>query len=205
MIPPNVQFINSSALCNVHLLSMTIESGNNAFVIENDLLIARVCHKGIRNVSPSSAIQMSFPGYAQTISKSQVLPSEPIPHFLPNQFESLFHRPRECSKRHPQQSQDSFPKTAPSLTRMLGEWALTNVESETVVGEGEANPTKTSESTAPLQQYSFGLLEVCHCHCLVAIGSGRGRNLIMIEYSPESPIGRFSSVTDTASRSHKRS
>jgi hypothetical protein len=54
MIPRNVQFINGSAFCNMRLSSITIESWNNTFIIENYLLIDISRHKLIRNFSTSS-------------------------------------------------------------------------------------------------------------------------------------------------------
>jgi hypothetical protein len=53
MIPLNVQFIKSSAFCDVNVSSITIENGNNTFAIETDLLIDIICHKLVHNFSTS--------------------------------------------------------------------------------------------------------------------------------------------------------
>jgi hypothetical protein len=58
VIPRNVQFIDSSAFTDVILSGFSIESGNEIFVIENDILIDVVNHKLIRNVSKASAIKI---------------------------------------------------------------------------------------------------------------------------------------------------
>jgi hypothetical protein len=50
VIPRNVQFIDGSAFDAVTLSSISIESGNEIFVIENDFLIDVFHHKLIRNV-----------------------------------------------------------------------------------------------------------------------------------------------------------
>jgi hypothetical protein len=52
-IPRNVRFIDGSAFCSESLSSITIESGNNRFVVENDLLIDIVCYKLVFDVSRS--------------------------------------------------------------------------------------------------------------------------------------------------------
>jgi hypothetical protein len=58
VIPRNVQLIDGSALCNTHLSLIRIESGNNTFVVVNDLLIDILCHKLIHNFSTSSTIDI---------------------------------------------------------------------------------------------------------------------------------------------------
>jgi hypothetical protein len=58
VIPRNVQFIDGSAFCAVTLSSIMIESGNNTFVIANDLLIDIVHHELIRNFSTSSTVHI---------------------------------------------------------------------------------------------------------------------------------------------------
>jgi hypothetical protein len=58
VIPRNVQFIDGSAFCNVPLSSISIESGNNTFIIQNDLLIDIICDKLIRNFSRSSKVDI---------------------------------------------------------------------------------------------------------------------------------------------------
>jgi hypothetical protein len=58
MIPRNIQFIDGSAFCSVKLLSITIKSGNNTFIVEKDLLIDIHCHKLIHNFSRSSTIHI---------------------------------------------------------------------------------------------------------------------------------------------------
>jgi hypothetical protein len=54
VIPRNVRFIDDSAFQNVELSSISIESGNERFVIREDLLIDIVDHELIRNFSSSS-------------------------------------------------------------------------------------------------------------------------------------------------------
>jgi hypothetical protein len=56
VIPGDVRFIDSSAFRNVELSSISIESGNERFVIREDLLINIVDHKLIRNFSSSPSI-----------------------------------------------------------------------------------------------------------------------------------------------------
>jgi hypothetical protein len=58
IIPRNVQFIDVSAFIDVTLSSVSIESGNDIFIIENDILIDVLHHKLIRNFSTSSAIEI---------------------------------------------------------------------------------------------------------------------------------------------------
>jgi hypothetical protein len=58
VIPRNVRFIDGSAFIRVPLSSISIESGNEIFVIENDLLIDVLHHKLIRNFSRSSTIEI---------------------------------------------------------------------------------------------------------------------------------------------------
>jgi hypothetical protein len=58
VIPRNVQFIDSSAFDYVTLSSISIESGSEIFVIENDILIDVLYHKLIRNFSKSSTIEI---------------------------------------------------------------------------------------------------------------------------------------------------
>jgi predicted metal-binding protein len=59
VIPKNVQFIDGSAFIGVTLLSISIESGNDIFVIENSILIDVLHHKLIRNFSESSELEIS--------------------------------------------------------------------------------------------------------------------------------------------------
>jgi hypothetical protein len=58
LIPRNVQFIDGSTFLGVTLSSISIESGNEIFVIENDFLIDIINHKLIRNFSKSSEIEI---------------------------------------------------------------------------------------------------------------------------------------------------
>jgi hypothetical protein len=58
VIPRNVQFIDSSAFINASISSISIESGNELFVIENQFLIDIVHHRLIRNFSGSSNIEI---------------------------------------------------------------------------------------------------------------------------------------------------
>jgi hypothetical protein len=53
LIPRNVRFIDGSAFIDVTLSSITIESANEIFVIENEFLIDVVYHKWIRHLSKS--------------------------------------------------------------------------------------------------------------------------------------------------------
>jgi hypothetical protein len=59
IIRRNAQFIDGSAFYDVKLSSITIESDNNRFVVENDLLIDIICHKLIRDFSQSSTVHIS--------------------------------------------------------------------------------------------------------------------------------------------------
>jgi hypothetical protein len=59
VIPRNVRFIDGSAFLEVNLSSISIESRNEIFVIENDILIDVIDHKLIRNVSESLEIEIS--------------------------------------------------------------------------------------------------------------------------------------------------
>jgi hypothetical protein len=56
--PRNVGFLDGSAFTDVILSSISIESGNEIVVIEDDFLIDVVHHKLIRNFSKSSAIEI---------------------------------------------------------------------------------------------------------------------------------------------------
>jgi hypothetical protein len=58
VIPRNVQFIDGSAFIEVTLSLISIESGNNTFVLENDFLIDVLHHKLIQNFSKSSGIEI---------------------------------------------------------------------------------------------------------------------------------------------------
>jgi hypothetical protein len=60
IIPRNVQFIDGSAFDSVTLSSISIESGNEIFVIENDFLIDILHHKLIQNFSESSVIEIGM-------------------------------------------------------------------------------------------------------------------------------------------------
>jgi predicted metal-binding protein len=82
VIPRNVQFIAGSAFIGATLSSISIESGNNIFVIENDFLIDVLHHKLIRAFSESSEIEI-----ARTI---EILGSKccSSPRFLSIMFES---------------------------------------------------------------------------------------------------------------------
>jgi hypothetical protein len=57
-IPRNVQFIDDSAFVGVNLISISIESGNVTFGVENGNLIDRVHHKLIHNFSKSATTIM---------------------------------------------------------------------------------------------------------------------------------------------------
>jgi hypothetical protein len=59
VIPRNVRFIDGSAFIGVTLSSITIEPGNEIFVIENGFLIDVPRHKLIENVSGSSQIEIA--------------------------------------------------------------------------------------------------------------------------------------------------
>jgi predicted nucleotidyltransferase len=58
VIPRNVQFIDGSAFIDVTLSSISIESGNEIFIIEKGILIDILDHKLIRNFSQSSTIEI---------------------------------------------------------------------------------------------------------------------------------------------------
>jgi hypothetical protein len=58
VIPRNVQFIDGSAFIHVSISSISIESGNELFVVENEFLIDIIHHKLIRNFSRSSNIEI---------------------------------------------------------------------------------------------------------------------------------------------------
>jgi hypothetical protein len=60
LIPRNVQFIDGSAFISVTLSSISIESRNNIFVIENDFLIDILHHQLIRSFSSSSSIEIGM-------------------------------------------------------------------------------------------------------------------------------------------------
>jgi hypothetical protein len=59
VIPQNVQFIEGSAFLGVTLSSISIESGNDIFVIENGILIDILHHKLIRIFSDSLEIEIA--------------------------------------------------------------------------------------------------------------------------------------------------
>jgi hypothetical protein len=59
VIPRNIQFIDGSAFIGVPLSSISLESGNTIFVIENVFLIDVLHHKLIRNFSKSSVIEIA--------------------------------------------------------------------------------------------------------------------------------------------------
>jgi hypothetical protein len=56
VIPPNIQFIDGSAFLSLKSFSISIESGNETFAIENDFLFDTVGRKLIYNISSSSNI-----------------------------------------------------------------------------------------------------------------------------------------------------
>jgi hypothetical protein len=58
VIPPNMQFIDSSAFIKGTLSSISIESENEIFVVENGFLLNFVDHKLIQNFSKSSEIEI---------------------------------------------------------------------------------------------------------------------------------------------------
>jgi hypothetical protein len=58
VIPRNVQFIDCSAVIPVILSSMSIESGNEIFVLEKDFLINVLLQELIRNVLKPSSIEI---------------------------------------------------------------------------------------------------------------------------------------------------
>jgi hypothetical protein len=58
VIPQNVRFIDGSAFLALTLSSISIESGNEMFVIENGILIDVLHHTLIRNFSESSEIEI---------------------------------------------------------------------------------------------------------------------------------------------------
>jgi hypothetical protein len=60
IIPRNVEFIDGCAFAMVTLSSITIESGNEIFVIEKDFLIDIRHHKLIRNFSTSLEIEIGM-------------------------------------------------------------------------------------------------------------------------------------------------
>jgi hypothetical protein len=60
VFPPSAQFIDGSALIDVTLSSISIESGNEILVIENDFLVVAVNHKLIRHCSTSSEIEIGM-------------------------------------------------------------------------------------------------------------------------------------------------
>jgi hypothetical protein len=60
MIPFRVKFIDGSAFCSVNLSSYSIESGNEIFIIQRDLLIDNVHHKLIRSFSTLSIVSIPF-------------------------------------------------------------------------------------------------------------------------------------------------
>jgi hypothetical protein len=68
VIPRNVQFIDVSAFLDVTLSSITIESGNDIFIVENGFLLNVVDHKLIRNFSPFSEVEI--PRHVEIIGSS---------------------------------------------------------------------------------------------------------------------------------------
>jgi hypothetical protein len=60
VIPRNVRFIDGSASSGPILSSISIESGNDILVIENDFIIDVVHRKLIRNLSKSSEVEIIY-------------------------------------------------------------------------------------------------------------------------------------------------
>jgi hypothetical protein len=58
VIPPNFQLIDCSVLIGLALSSISIESGNDLFVIENDFILDALHYKLIRNVLKSSEVEI---------------------------------------------------------------------------------------------------------------------------------------------------
>jgi predicted metal-binding protein len=58
VIPSKIQFIDGSAFIDVNLSFISIESGNEYFAVENNLLIDIIHHTLIRNFSESSDIEI---------------------------------------------------------------------------------------------------------------------------------------------------
>jgi hypothetical protein len=59
VVPRNIRIIDDFACVGVNLSSISIESGNKIFVIENDFLMDIFYHKLIRNFPESSAIEIA--------------------------------------------------------------------------------------------------------------------------------------------------
>jgi hypothetical protein len=68
VIPRNVQFIHGSAFVKVNLSSISIEPGNERFVIETGFLIDVIHRKLIRNFATSSII--IIPSYIEILGSS---------------------------------------------------------------------------------------------------------------------------------------
>jgi hypothetical protein len=60
LIPGSVQFIDGSAFISDSFRFISIESGNEYFVVENDFLIDIVNHKLIRDFSNSPSVQIGY-------------------------------------------------------------------------------------------------------------------------------------------------
>jgi hypothetical protein len=58
VIPRNVRFIDGSAFIDLTLSSISIESGNDIFAIENDFLVDILHHKLIQNLQKPSTIEI---------------------------------------------------------------------------------------------------------------------------------------------------
>jgi hypothetical protein len=71
VIPGNVQFIDGSAFINVTLSSISIESGNEYFLVINEFLIDTPLHKFIHHFSKSPNIEIAGPGDCMKISVSR--------------------------------------------------------------------------------------------------------------------------------------
>jgi hypothetical protein len=59
VIPRSIRSIDGSAFLFVTLSSISIESGNDVFVLKNDFLIDVLDHKLIRNFSSSSKVEIA--------------------------------------------------------------------------------------------------------------------------------------------------
>jgi hypothetical protein len=58
LIPSNLRAVDGSAFCDVNLSTLSIESGNQRFVFENNFLIDAIDHILVRNFSTSSHIEI---------------------------------------------------------------------------------------------------------------------------------------------------
>jgi hypothetical protein len=132
VIPRNVRFIDATAFRCVILSSVSIESGNDIFVVENGLLINIFQHNLIRNLCGSSEIEI--PNNIQILGSNCFSYCKSLSSIT---FESNSHLTRIESEAFYKSSLQSI--MIPNNVEILGSSCFSNCKSGSVVIV-ESNP-----------------------------------------------------------------